>query len=188
MYLRWMLLILGVVLQAGAPTHSPATEDVAVWSAVVRHYSESKPEHGAAPLIILAADTVPASRITLGAVARERRIASELLERLKQQNSSPRVVAGLSIPPSVITLRGATELIRRKTPNGFETDWSVFQKRYPDSRLMQLSIPAYGDKGDKAVVYFWVGSGAEAAAGWVYLLEKEAGRWRVVLADQPWIA
>ena len=76
-------------------------------------------------------------------------------------------------------------MIRRKTPNGFETDWSIFQKRYPNSRLMQLSVPAYDDKRDQALVYFWVGYGAEAAVGWVYVLEKAAEGWRDVLADSP---
>ena len=187
MYLQWALVLV-VLLQAGAPTQSPATEDVAVWSAVVRHYSESKSLHGAAPHIILAAETVPASRITLGAVEREGRIASELLKRLIHENSSPRVVGSLSIPTNVTILRGATELIRRKTPNGFEIDWSVFHKRYPNNRLMQLSVPAYVDKRDKALVYFWLGSGAEAADGWVYVLEKTAEGWRVVLEDSPWIS
>jgi hypothetical protein len=48
--------------------------------------------------------------------------------------------------------------------------------------------PAYSPDGNSALVYFWTGRGELAASGYMYLLERASGTWKVVRTFMPWIS
>jgi len=187
MDILWMILLTTAVLQTTGPSTLPS-QDAAVWSAAVLYYSESNSDQGVAPGVIVVPETVPGQRMTLVAPGRATKIQSYLLRRLKEQNTATRPVAGLSLPQGVTTPSRAENLIRRKTPHRIEVNWPLFRRTYPNSFLMQLSVPAYGEGGNQALVYVSVGRDAMAAKGWLYLLQKQNGVWRVVVDEILWIA
>lgn len=179
------LIVVSMETAANSPSRS---DDAAVWSAVVRQYAESKADGGRSFAAVLAAETVPTDQMRLGRVGEDDRMPPELLRRLERENSRAAKIAGISVPPSVSLVPGAADLVRGKAVRGVESDWSTFHKKYPNRPLMQMTVPAYNETRDTSVVYFWVGWGAEATEGWVYLLRREAGQWRVAKADMCWIS
>ena len=167
------------------------TDDAQVLSAAIAHYSNAKRNRSEPPLLVIAGETIVADRISLGRFERTEapEIQGPTIRALRERNEKAEPVGDIRLPANALVVRDAMAMTRHVTPAGAEiTDWSPFTHAYPGHQLMQLAAPVYFTAGQKALVYFWAGTGPEGTQGWLYILEKRGSEWHVTWSDWPWIA
>jgi len=166
-----------VLLLCASPAPHAQDQDAEVLSAAIAHYSNSKNN----PLLVVAAETIEASRILLDHVQHtDSPDWPGALRELRERNAKVQSIGDVRLPANAALVRDALSLIRRVTPSGAEvSDWSPFTHAYPGSQLVQLAAPAYFTPGQKALVYFSAATDGEGQ-GWVYILEKRGAEWLVV--------
>ena len=165
-------------------------QDAEVLSAAIAHYSNARSNRSEPPLLVIAAETIEAERISLGRFERAQtpELTGSITRELRERNTRAKTVGEVRLPANAMLVRDALSMTRHVTPTGAEVaDWSPFTHAYPGSQLVQLAAPAYFEPGRKALVYFWAGIGPEGTQGWLYILEKRGDEWQVTWSESPWI-
>ena len=93
-------------------------QDTEVLSAAIAHYSNSK----SAPLLVVASETIEATRISLGRFERAEttEIPASIIRELRSRNAKARPIANLQLPANAILVRDAISMTRHFTPAGTE--------------------------------------------------------------------
>ena len=165
-------------------------QDAEVLSAAIAHYSNARSNRSEPPLLVIAAETIEADRISLGRFERTQshELTGSITRQLRERNTRAQTVGEIRLPANAMLVRNALSMTRHITPTGTEVaDWSPFAHAYPGSLLLQLAAPVYFEPGRKALVYFWAGIGPEGTQGWLYILEKRGDAWQVTWSESPWI-
>ena len=172
---------------AGVAQNAQASgNDAPVFSAVIAHHSDSKTN----PLLVVAAETMEASRIILNSLERDGHpyVSSSLVRELRERNAKAQPIGDVRLPANAVLVPDALSLIRRVTPTGAElSDWSPFTHAYPGYQLLQLAAPAYFTPGQRALVYLSTAMEGQTQ-GWAYILEKQGTEWRVTWSESLWRA
>ena len=67
--------------------------------------------------------------------------------------------------------------------------WQEFYHRYPDSKgFLQVSKPVFSDDRQTALIYVTHSCGGLCGTGWVMLLSREGGTWRIADKQMLWIS
>jgi hypothetical protein len=86
---------------------------------------------------------------------------------------------------------GATVVLQSEIDAIFSGDgwWEEFYKVFPASRgLVQFTAPAFSTDGRKAMVYVSHSCGGLCGTGWLVLLARDAGGWRITDRKMLWIS
>lgn len=102
-------------------------------------------------------------------------VSLEISEHLAQRNPAPFSLADLRPVSKRILLRDESD-VRRRFDRGFTEP-----PRWPGP-WVQIYLPGYSKRRDRAVLRFWFGPSSHGAAG-TYLLKKKDGRWKVRWRD-----
>jgi hypothetical protein len=184
------LLIAGFA--AGAVL-AQSNDDAAVFDAsLVRFASEFGRSHKVEPKYLLFNETTVVLPQDLGYATKD--LPKELLDAILTNNSVPQSIGKYS-PPSPFRLSSARMLgpaLRVARPGLVRPhyyNWELLRAQFPDvSGILEFAAPVYSSDGTSALVYFWTGCGDLWASGFVYVLEKANGTWKVVRTFSPWIA
>lgn len=97
-------------------------------------------------------------------------VSSEMRAHLQRRNWEPVTLTALKTISRTVVLAGP-EIIR-----GSDAE---FGKRFPGARAwVQTYLPGYTQKGDHAVLRFWIGPSLHGAAG-TYFLDRQRADWKV---------
>ena len=73
--------------------------------------------------------------------------------------------------------------------SGIGEGWESFYGSFPDSRgLIEFTSPVFSEDGQSALVYESHSCGGLCGTGWLILLHREEGRWRVGSRHMLWIS
>jgi len=121
-------------------------------------------------------------------------LPKELVDALLTDNSVPQSI-GKYTPPSPFRLSSARMLgpvLRAAKPGLVRPhyyNWELLRAQFPEvAGIIEFASPVYSSDGTSALVYFWTGCGDLCGSGFVYVLEKASGTWKVVRTFSPWIA
>jgi hypothetical protein len=169
------------------PLASQINADADVLATAISHYASREDRRR----LIVAVETLDARRIQLGYFATQDipGVPRDLIVAIARRNVTAASVPQMSLPIDSMMVAGAEKLTRRPARSGGdEIDWTPFLAKYPDAWLLQLALPVFDAASTRAAVYFTASGGAEAAEGWVYILEGRGAAWQVVFEGKPWIS
>jgi hypothetical protein len=186
------IALLIIILSVGSAS-AQSKDDAALFDATLAKFSaESTRSHHAAPTYLVFNQTAIVLEWHLGFVSKH--LPKQLVDALLVYNSVPQSIESYS-PPSPFRLSSARTLgpVLQTAEPGLARahyyNWNLLHTQFPDAAgILEFASPAYSPDGSTALVYFWTGCGGQCANGYVYVLEKSDGTWRVVQTFSPWEA
>ncbi len=191
--LRASSIVLLIAGFAASTVFAQSNDDAAVLDAtLVRFASGFERSQKVAPKYLVLNETTVVLPQDLGYAAKD--LPKQLVDALLTYNSVPQSIGRYS-PPFPFRLSSATMLGPVLTvakpglvrPHYY--NWDLLRAQFPEVvGVLEFASPAYSSDGATALVYSWTGCGPLCASGFVYVLEKSNGTWRVVRTFSPWIA
>jgi hypothetical protein len=186
------IALLIIILSTGSAS-AQSKEDAAVFDATLAKFSpEFTRSHHAAPTFLVFNQTAVVFEQDLGFVSKD--LPKQLVDALLLYNSVPQSIGDYS-PPSPFQMSSARTLgpvlqaVKPGLVRAHYYNWDLLRAQFPDvAGILEFSFPAYSPDGATALVYFWTGCGGLCASGYVYILEKSDGTWRVVRTFSPWVS
>ena len=182
------LLIAGF---AASSVLAQSNDDAAVLDATLARFAFERSQKVAPKYLVFNETTVVLPQ-DLGYVTKE--LPKQLVDALLTYNSVPQSIGRYS-PPSPFRLSSARMLgpVLKVAKPGLVRphyyNWDLLRAQFPEVvGVLEFASPAYSPDGATALVYFWTGCGSLCASGFVYVLEKSNGTWKVVRTFSPWIA
>ena len=128
-------------------------------------------------------ETLPATEFTslLERVTREHDMVAALIARNRVATLIPKAV--LKLTPQTLSFASIVQ------PGTRDIDWDAVRTLItaPGTRPLRLSLPAFSEDGQRALVYVWATAGFDLSSGGGYLFEKKQGSWIIVDYLAPWI-
>lgn len=161
-------------------------------ASVARFAAEFERSRNVAPRFLIFNETAVVLPQDLGFAAKD--LPKQLVDTLLLYNSTPRSVEEYS-PPAPFRLSSARmlgpilEVAKPGLARPHYYRWDLLRAQFPEvAGILEFAVPAYSPDGNSALVYFWTGCGDLCASGYLYLLEKANGGWKVVRTFSPWIS
>jgi hypothetical protein len=183
-------LIIG--LAAGsASAQSP--DDSAVFDAGLASFgSQFEQRQHVPPRFLIFNETTVVLEQDLGFAGKD--LPKQLVNDLLTNNSAPQSIARCSPPApyrlsSPKLLGAAFESAKPGQARPHYYNWGSLRAQFPDFvGVLEFASPAYSADGTVALLYFWTGCGDLCGSGYLYLLEKSGGHWKVVKTFSPWVS
>jgi len=176
---------------AASTVFAQSNDDPAVFDATLVRFAFERSQKTAPKYLVFNETTVVLPE-NLGYAPTD--LPKQLVDALLTYNSVPQSIEKYS-PPFPFRLSSAKMLglvLRVESPRLVRHhyyNWNLLRARFPEVvGILEFASPAYSPDGATALVYFWTGCGPDCASGFVYVLEKSNGTWKVVRTFSPWIA
>jgi hypothetical protein len=190
--IRASSIALFIITIAAAAASAQSKDDAAVFDAsLVKFSAEFTRLHQAPPTFLVFDQTAIVLEQDLGFVSKD--LPKQLVDTLLY-NSLPQSIGNYSPPSpfqlsSVRTLGAVLKAVKPGLVRAHYYNWDLLHAQFPDAAgILEFSAPAYSPDGSAALVYFWTGCGSLCGRGYVYILEKSDGTWRVARTFSPWVS
>jgi hypothetical protein len=188
-----LTIALFIVTVIAGSAAAQSSEDAAVFDACLKRFGgEYDRMYKAAPRFLVFEETTVVRAEDLGFAAKD--VPKQLVDALIVYNSVPQSLGRYS-PPSPFQIASAKmlgpvlEVAKPGSPRLHYYRWDLLSAQFQDaSGILELASPAYSPDASSALVYFWTGWGRIAGSGYLYLLERSSGSWKVVRTFVPWIS
>jgi hypothetical protein len=191
--MRTSTIALFVVTALACSASAQSSDDAAVFDACLAKFGgDFEGAHKAAPRFLVFEETTVVLEQDFGFAAKD--LPKQLVDALLLYNSVPQSLGRYS-PPSPFRLASAKmlgpvlEVAKSGSPRPRYYRWELLRAQFPDtSGILEFASPAYSPDASSALVYFWTGCGELCGSGYVYLLERSSGTWKVTRTFSPWIS
>jgi hypothetical protein len=191
--MRASTIALLFVTVAACSASAQSKEDSAIFDATLARFSaDYRRTHQGAPSFLVFNESAAVLAQDVGLPWNE--LPKGLVDALLLNNSVPQSIAAYSPPTpfqlsSPAMLGAVLQIAKPGLARSHYYNWDLLHTRFPGvPGILELAAPAYAPDGSSALVYFWTGCGDLCATGYVYMLEKSNGTWRVVRAFSPWVS
>ena len=184
----WIVLLIAATVSISAQTR----DEIAVFDAGLKWFAaDFEQRQKVVPAFLILNETVVMLPQDLGYARGD--LPKPLGDSILAKNAVSESIAGYAPPqPFRLMSREAfgSVLVPPKVAGGRDHyyDWSALHSRFPDALgALELSLPAFSDDGNTALLFFWTGVSPSGGSGHLLLLTKSGGRWKVIRDFTPWV-
>ena len=182
-----------MIALASGPASAQSKEDAAVFNAGLANFAaQFARTQKVAPNFLVFNETTIVLPQDLGYAGKD--LPKQLVDSLLMDNSVPQSIATYLLPApfrlsSAKMLGPGLQVAKPGLARPRYYNWDSLRAQFPDAAgILELASPAYSADGTAALLYFWTGCGDLCASGYLYLLDKSSGEWKVVRTFWPWFS